>query len=183
MYRLGLPIAELQQRFEDDSTLLPDDELFRLYGKHGRYLSRPTSNHLGSPLLVDQYGIEYTPVDSGTSVSWYARISPSQARRARDLMATGLSLEPNRIGGDIYPPPGTQLELRRAVKHPYRAEQPPGVDPEATIRATVLDFDADGRKASTLITFEEAISTQKTAHEIELYSRRAQAYGIILSQS
>ncbi len=180
MYRLGFVISELQERYAADAQTQTPEEMMRLYGRQGKHLQRPTSQHLQSPLLKDQYGIEYTPVELGSTIYWYARISPAKAKAARAALAEGKSVRANQIGGDIYPPPGTLLMLTRFRKHPINARVAVGADPDEVYSANVRSFETDNRTASTLITFETPVNTAQTEHEMGLFAARAQKHGVRL---
>ena len=180
MYRLGLTINELRERFATDSQTQTADEMMRLYGRQGKHLQHPSSQHLQSPLLKDQYDIQYTPVESGTTLYWYARISPAKAKLARQALFSGASVKANKIGGDIYPPPGTPLRLTRFRAHPPGGRFSGGADPEEVLSTTVQSFETNGRVASTLITFETAVSSVLTEHELNLYAKRAAKHGVQL---
>lgn len=180
MYRLGLNISELQERYDADSRIQTAEEMMRLYGRQGPHLSRPTSQHLQSPLLRDEHGIEYTPAEPGSTVYWYARISPAVSRTARTALAEGKTVQPNQIGGDIYPPPGSLVTLRRYRKHPINRRPLVGVDPEQLQSSNVRSLDTGKRTASTLIVFETPINGAQTEHEMELFEARARKHGVRL---
>jgi len=180
MYRLGLTISELQESYATDAQTQSPEEMMRLYGRQGKHLQRPTSQHLQSPLLKDQYGIEYTPAEAGSTIYWYARISPAKAKAARAALSEGKSVRANQIGGDIYPPPGTLLTLTRFRKHPINTRATIGANPDEAHSANVRSFETDNRIASTLITFETPVNTAQTEHEMELFAARAQKHGVRL---
>lgn len=122
MYRQGLGISDLKERFVEDASQMTAAQMEVAYGRdhkrgtglmEGSRDRQITSYHLRSPYYIDQYGIEYTPRDTPTTDSLFARISPREAAKLRRKLEAGDNIDDqSEIGVWCFPPPGTVLQLR-----------------------------------------------------------------------
>jgi len=144
-------------------------------GEMGRLSSaagwRPTSLHLRSALMRDQYGVEYTPEKAGLSTVFHVRMPKSASLKITRMLKSGETPDPYGIGLFCFPQPGTELELARI--HDKSA------DPVLAVVRELLDV----RAGSARIVLDHELDVTHTEAEARLFAKRAERNQVALLET
>ena len=163
VYTEGKSANRIIDEYERDRGMLSSDELREKYAD-GMDRGHISSIHLRSPLYVDQYNNEYTPVDEPRSDAFYIRVPKSKARKLHGAVADETIgavdiLEPGMI---VYPVIGTELHLRRT--HDKTA-------PETIVHVLACN---DQMQGSATVYFAERIDSTQTSSQSAHFEKIAQ---------